>query len=73
MAGFGRWMDSVFIIERLWRSLKYECVYLHAFETPRQAKAHIGDWIEYYNQERSVHIPHSKTGHCIRPSGASRP
>lgn len=32
MDGRGRWMDNVFI-ERLWRSLKYECVYLHAFET----------------------------------------
>src|SRR4051795_5405704 len=32
MDGHGRWMDNVFI-ERLWRSLKYECVYLHAFET----------------------------------------
>ncbi len=32
MDGRGRWLDNVFI-ERLWRSLKYECVYLHAFET----------------------------------------
>ena len=32
MDGRGRWMDNVFI-ERLWRSLKYKCVYLHAFET----------------------------------------
>ena len=32
MDGRGRWMDNVFI-ERLWRSLKYECVYIHAFET----------------------------------------
>ena len=32
MDGRGRWMDNVFI-ERLWRSLKYECVYLNAFET----------------------------------------
>ena len=34
MDGRGRWMDNVFI-ERLWRSLKYECVYLHAFECRR--------------------------------------
>jgi putative transposase len=52
MDGKGRWMDNVFI-ERLWRSLKYECVYLHALETPWQARAHIGDWIEYYNQARA--------------------
>ena len=50
----GRWMDNVFI-ERLWRSLKYECVFLHAFETGTQAQAGIGRWIGYYNAER----PHS--------------
>jgi putative transposase len=54
MDGKGRWMDNVFI-ERLWRSLKYECVYLQAFETPQQAKQYISQWLEYYNQER----PHS--------------
>ena len=41
MYGKGRWMDNVFI-ERLWRSLKYECVYLQAFETGAQARAGIG-------------------------------
>lgn len=55
MDGKGRWMDNV-MIERLWRSLKYECVYLNAFETGSQAKKGIGDWIDYYNQRR----PHSK-------------
>ena len=55
MDGKGRWMDNV-MIERLWRSLKYECVYLHAFETGSQARKGIGDWIEYYNQRR----PHSR-------------
>ena len=54
MDGKGRWMDNV-MIERLWRSLKYECVYLHAFETGTQARKGIGDWIDYYNQRR----PHS--------------
>ena len=37
MDGRGRWMDNVFI-ERLWRSLKYECVYLNAFETGSEAR-----------------------------------
>jgi putative transposase len=37
MDGKGRWMDNV-MIERLWRSLKYECVYLHAFETGSEAR-----------------------------------
>ena len=54
MDGKGRWMDNVFI-ERLWRSLKYECVYLHALETGRQARTGIGDWIIFYNTQR----PHS--------------
>ncbi len=54
MDGRGRWMDNVFI-ERLWRSLKYECVFLNAFETGSQALAGIGRWIGYYNAAR----PHS--------------
>ncbi|MCG5244309.1 IS3 family transposase [Azospirillum doebereinerae] len=57
MDGRGRWMDNVFI-ERLWRSMKYECVYLHAFETGSEAKAGIGRWIDYYNLDR----PHSALG-----------
>jgi putative transposase len=54
MDGRGRWMDNVFI-ERLWRSLKYECVFLNAFETGSEARTGIGHWIGYYNAER----PHS--------------
>jgi len=54
MDGKGRWVDNVFI-ERLWRSLKYECVYLNAFESGGQAAAGIGSWIGYYNRSR----PHS--------------
>ena len=41
MDGRGRWMDNVFI-ERLWRSLKYECIYLNAFETGSEAREGIG-------------------------------
>ncbi|WP_371743981.1 transposase, partial [Mangrovicoccus sp. HB161399] len=44
MDGRGRWMDNV-MIERLWRSLKYECVYLNAFETGSEARTGIGRWI----------------------------
>ena len=54
MDGRGRWMDNVFI-ERLWRSLKYECVYLHAFETGSELRAGLSRWINYYNARR----PHS--------------
>ncbi len=57
MDGRGRWMDNV-MIERLWRSLKYECVYLQAFETGSQARTGIGGWIDYYNTSR----PHSVFG-----------
>ena len=57
MDGRGRWMDNVFI-ERLWRSLKYECVYLNAFETGSEARVGIGRWIGYYNADR----PHSALG-----------
>jgi putative transposase len=48
MDGKGRCMDNVFV-ERLWRSLKYEEVYLHAYETVADAKAGIGSWISFYN------------------------
>ena len=54
MDGRGRWMDNVFI-ERLWRSLKYECVYLHAFETGLALHAGLLRWISHYNTRR----PHS--------------
>ena len=54
MDGKGRWMDNIFI-ERLWRSLKYECIYLHAFETGSETRQGIGRWVSHYNQDR----PHS--------------
>jgi putative transposase len=57
MDGKGRCLDNIFI-ERLWRSLKYECVYLHAWETGSQAKAGAGRWIDFYNHQR----PHAAHG-----------
>jgi putative transposase len=51
MDGKGRFMDNIFV-ERLWRSLKYEEVYLHAYATAAEAKAGIGAWLEFYNTER---------------------
>ena len=51
MDGKGRWMDNVFI-ERLWRSLKYECVYLSEFATGSEARAGIGWWMSFYNERR---------------------
>lgn len=57
MDGKGRWIDNVFI-ERLWKSLKYECVYLQEFENPMEAKLAIKEWIHFYNYIR----PHSAFG-----------
>ena len=54
MDGKGRWMDNVFI-ERLWRSLKYECVYLAEFATGSQTRTGISWWMDFYNERR----PHS--------------
>lgn len=51
MDGKGRWMDNVFI-ERLWRSLKYEDVYLKAYGSVAHAKKSINNWFNLYNKER---------------------
>jgi putative transposase len=55
MDGKGRWTDNV-MIERLWRSLKYECIYLHAYDTGNEVRQGLRHWIEFYNTRR----PHSK-------------
>ncbi len=54
MDGRGRCMDNIFI-ERLWRSLKYEAVYLHELTDGFKAERVIRDWMDFYNTER----PHS--------------
>ncbi|MBZ0184872.1 MAG: IS3 family transposase, partial [Candidatus Obscuribacterales bacterium] len=51
MDGKGRWMDNIFI-ERFWRSLKYEEVYLRAYDSVAEARAGIARWVEFYNYER---------------------
>jgi len=62
MDGRGRWLDNVFI-ERLWRSLKYECIYMQEMEDGHEARGVIGRWIDYYNDER----PHSTLGEDRTP------
>ena len=57
MDGQGRWRDNV-MIERLWRSLKYECVLLQAFKDPHDARQRVGKWFDFYNDER----PHQALG-----------
>ena len=54
MDGRGRWMDNVFI-ERLWRSVKYEEVYLKAYENARQARRGLGTYFAFYNSRRRHH------------------
>ena len=51
MDGKGRWIDNVFV-ERLWRSLKFEDVYLKAYETVAEAHRSIGAYLDFYNRER---------------------
>jgi putative transposase len=57
MDGKGAWRDNVFV-ERLWRSVKYEEVYLHAYNSVREARASIGRYLNFYNGGR----PHSSLG-----------
>ena len=51
MDGKGRWIDNVFI-ERLWRSVKYENVYLHAYETGTQLRRGLTEYFDFYNARR---------------------
>ncbi|EED31231.1 integrase, catalytic region [gamma proteobacterium NOR5-3] len=51
MDGKGRWIDNVFI-ERLWRSVKYEEVYLRAYDSINGARASLGRYFKFYNTER---------------------
>ena len=57
MDGKGAWRDNVFV-ERFWRSIKYEEVYLRAYESAAEAKHFIGRYISFYNEHR----PHSSLG-----------
>ena len=57
MDGRGSWRDNVFV-ERLWKSVKYEEVYLRAYETVSDARTGIGRYFEFYNAQR----PHSSLG-----------
>lgn len=67
MDGRGRWMDNVFI-ERLWRSLKYEEIYLREHATVRELEQGAAHWIEHYNTWR----PHAALGN-LTPAEVYRP
>lgn len=57
MDGKGRWLDNVFV-ERLWRSIKYENVYLHAYESVAAVRTGISQYLAFFNSRR----PHSALG-----------
>ena len=57
MDGRGAWRDNV-IVERLWKSVKYERVYLHAYDSVTEARGSIMQYIGWYNRSR----PHSSLG-----------
>ena len=54
MDGKGRWIDNVFV-ERIWKSVKYEHVYLHAYESVAEARQQLATYFNFYNTRR----PHS--------------
>ena len=57
MDGRGRWHDNV-LMERFWRTIKYENIYLHNFQSGLEARKCIGEWMDFYNRVR----PHSHIG-----------
>ncbi len=69
MDGRGRWIDNVFI-ERLWRSLKYEDIYLKGYADGREARAGIGEWLIFYNHGRPHQALANRTPMAVWREGA---
>src|SRR5207253_1912286 len=59
MDGKGCWRDNVFV-ERLWKTIKYEHVYLHAYDSVFEARAKMATYIDFYNRRR----PHTALDRC---------
>ena len=75
MDGKGGWRDNVFV-ERLWRSVKYEEVYLRAYDNVSEARASIGRYLDFYNRRRRIRAlttPHPITPTSPRCPSARRP
>ena len=70
MDGRGRWMDNVFI-ERLWRSLKYEDIYLKGYADGREARAGIALWMTFYNLRRPHQALANRTPMAIWRDGVT--
>ena len=71
MDGKGRWVDNVFV-ERLWRSVKYEEVYLKAYDSIGEARASLGDYFTFYNAERRHQSLERRTPDSVYYEEASR-
>ena len=65
--GNGRWVDNVFV-ERLWRSLKYEEVYLKGYASVAEARTSISHYLDFFNQERR-HQSLDPSGSCLIGQG----
>src|SRR5215213_2702038 len=72
MDGKGRALDNVFT-ERLWRSLKYEEVYLHEYRSPREAREQLTRYIHFYNEERLHQALDYRTPASVYQTPASAP
>jgi len=59
MDGRGRVFDNIFV-ERLWRTVKYEEVYLHSYQTVKEVRSRLSEYFRFYNEER----PHQSLGYC---------
>jgi putative transposase len=70
MDGRGRWMDNVFI-ERLWRSLKHEDIYLKHYADGHEAKAGISAWIDFYNTKRFHRALRNRTPMAVQHDAAA--
>jgi putative transposase len=61
MDGKGCWRDNVFV-ERLWKTVKYEHVYLHAYDSVSEARAKLATYLEFYNRRRLSMIIETRAG-----------
>ena len=72
MDGRGRWMDNVFI-ERLWRSLKHEDIYLKGYADGREAHSGIAAWFAFYNTGRPHQALGNRTPMAVWREGTTGP
>src|SRR3954451_16856952 len=72
MDGKGRYLDNIFI-ERLWRSLKYEEVFIKAYDTVIEVRRGIGGWLSFYNEEQPHQALHYRTPRGVFDGDAHEP